>query len=148
VLPDADVLAFSVGIPYEHVMGHRGLSHSVLFAVCTASLFTWLAVRAARGDIPVGRLWVFLFLATASHGLLDALTDGGLGVAFLAPFSDERYFFPWRPMVVSPISIRRFFSGRGLAVVASEILVVWVPAMLAVAVAIVLRRRRPPTMGR
>jgi hypothetical protein len=31
---------------------------------------------------------------TASHGMLDAMTDGGLGVAFFAPFDNARYFFP------------------------------------------------------
>ena len=45
----------------------------------------------------------------ASHGVLDALTDGGPGVAFLAPFDDTRYFFPWRPIRVSPLW-RGFFS--------------------------------------
>ena len=33
VLPDLDVLGFHAGIPYEHTLGHRGLSHSLLFAL-------------------------------------------------------------------------------------------------------------------
>jgi inner membrane protein len=57
----------------------------------------------------------------ASHGLLDAMTTGGLGVAFFAPFSAERYFFPWRPILVSPIGIERFLSPRGAAVLMSEL---------------------------
>src|SRR5438445_202449 len=32
VAPDADVLAFAFGIPYEDMLGHRGLSHSLLIA--------------------------------------------------------------------------------------------------------------------
>ena len=84
----------------------------------------------------------FFFLATASHGLLDALTDGGLGVAFFAPFSDERYFFPWRPIAVSPISVRRFFTGRGLDVLASELVVVWMPATVMAVVGWLIRRQR------
>src|SRR6267378_8050335 len=51
---------------------------------------------------PTPGLWRFFFLATASHGLLDAMTNGGLGVAFFAPFCDTRYFLPWQPIVVSP----------------------------------------------
>ena len=39
---------------------------------------------------------LYLFLSTASHGVLDALTDGGLGVAFFSPFDQTRYFFPFR----------------------------------------------------
>ncbi len=49
------------------------------------------------------KVWLFLFVATISHGILDALTDGGLGVAFFAPFVNTRYFFPWTPIKVSPI---------------------------------------------
>ena len=55
----------------------------------------------------------------ASHGVLDALTDGGSGVAFLAPFDDTRYFFPWRPIRVSPFW-GGFFTPRGLETVTSE----------------------------
>jgi inner membrane protein len=41
-------------------------------------------------------------VATASHGILDAFTNGGLGVAFFAPFDKTRYFFP-----VTPMKLRR-----------------------------------------
>jgi len=30
------------------------------------------------------------------HGLLDMITNGGKGVAFLWPFTSERFFFPAR----------------------------------------------------
>jgi len=56
----------------------------------------------------------------ASHPLLDALTDGGLGVALLWPFSAERFFFPWRPIPVSPIGVG-FFSLRGIRVALAEL---------------------------
>ena len=32
VLPDIDSLGLDLGIPYGHMLGHRGLSHSILFA--------------------------------------------------------------------------------------------------------------------
>jgi inner membrane protein len=32
IVPDLDVIAFSLGIPYAHPLGHRGFSHSLLFA--------------------------------------------------------------------------------------------------------------------
>ena len=91
------------------------------------------APAGARGGR--GRLWCYLFLATASHGVLDAMTDGGIGVAFWAPFDAGRYYLPWRPIVVSPLGIRRFFSAWGLAVLASEALWVWLPAALFAALA-------------
>ena len=38
VLPDVDVLAFRLGIPYEHPLGHRGLTHSLSFAAVVGML--------------------------------------------------------------------------------------------------------------
>ena len=141
VAPDADVIAFRAGIPYEHVLGHRGLSHSIPIAACVGALgASWAWLRGwARAE--AGRLGLFLLLATASHGLLDAMTDGGLGVAFLAPFSTERWFLPWRPIHVSPIGIGAFFSDRGRAVLVSELAIVWLPAALLAAFGIWLERR-------
>jgi len=28
MIPDADVIMFAFGFPYEHLLGHRGLSHA------------------------------------------------------------------------------------------------------------------------
>jgi inner membrane protein len=90
-------------------------------------------------------LWTYFFLATASHGLLDAMTDGGLGVACFSPFDNNRYFLPWRPIRVSPIGIGRFFSPRGLEVVRSELLWIWLPAALLVLSVWLIRRRAAPS---
>jgi inner membrane protein len=129
-LPDADVAAFSFGIPYENVLGHRGLSHSLAFAAALALLTVAVGFRRGVSGMGPGRLGLFLFLATASHGLLDTLTNGGLGVALLAPFKNDRYFFPFRPIEVSPIGIHHFLASRIWPVVRSEILWVWIPAAL------------------
>ena len=51
--------------------------------------------------------------AAITHPLLDMLTDGGSGVMLFFPFSTERFFFPWRPIRVSPLSIARFFDRAG-----------------------------------
>lgn len=135
--PDLDVIAFAFGIPYSHVLGHRGLSHSLVVAVA-AGLLAALALRAR----PLAPTALLLAAVTASHGLLDALTDGGLGVAFFAPFENSRYFFPWQPLEVSPIGVRPFLSMRGLQVLWSEILVVWIPlAVVAIALRSLRRRR-------
>lgn len=119
ILPDADVAAFALGIPYEHPLGHRGFTHSIAFAL----LYAGLAALILRV-----RAFPFLFLCTVSHTLLDAMTDGGLGVALFSPFSNERYFFPWTPIRVSPIGAG-FFSPRGLETLASELVWVWVPCV-------------------
>jgi inner membrane protein len=67
--------------------------------------------------------------ATASHGLLDAFTDGGLGPALLAPFANGRIFFPWRPIRVAPLGLGRFFSAEGLRVLRSEAVWVLLPSI-------------------
>ena len=151
VLPDADVVTFDLGLDYGHMLGHRGLSHSLLFAVLTGAVAAWsLDRRAWRAAHPAARLALFVHfsLATASHGLLDAFTDDGLGVAFLAPFSGDRFFFPWRPLEVSPIGGHGFFTARDVRgglrwveVLWSEIQWVWLPAGI-VALAVRLARRR------
>lgn len=82
-----------------------------------------------------------LFLAAASHGILDAMTDGS-GVAFFAPFDDTRYFLPWRPIPVSPMSPGQFFSRRGVAIMQAETLLLWLPAAVLAMVAAGLGGRR------
>jgi inner membrane protein len=125
--PDLDVLAFRFGIPYEHALGHRGLWHSIPFAALVAALVCAAAFPRARLGFSRARAWAYLFLATASHGLLDCLTNGGLGVALFSPFDDERYFAPFRPIEVSPLNVRAFLSARGIAILANELVWVWLP---------------------
>jgi len=111
------------------MLGHRGLTHALLFAVAlglAAALLLGRGPRGAHGG-DRRRMCLFLVLAAASHGLLDAMTSGGLGVAFLAPFDDGRWFLPFRPIRVSPISPRLFLTARGLRVLGSEIVWVWLP---------------------
>lgn len=129
VIPDADVLAFTVGIPYEHPFGHRGFTHSILFALLLSLLLVALFFRekSTKTRLLLGFLF---FIATLSHGLLDSLTTGGLGVNYFFPFDNSRYFFPWRPIRVSPIGISNFFSARGMAVIKSELLWIGLPAGL------------------
>jgi inner membrane protein len=138
VLPDLDVLAFRLGVPYADQLGHRGMSHSLALALLVAILGA-LALR--RWRVPVGTSLWFLFLAGASHGLLDMLTTGGLGVALLWPWSSERFFAPVQVIRVSPLSPRQFLTAWGLAVLGSELVWVWLPAAAA-AVAIRLARRQ------
>src|SRR6185295_20344681 len=84
-------------------------------------------------------LFAYLFLCTLSHGLLDALTDGGMGVAFFSPFNNERYFFPFRPVRVSPLDAGRFFTARGWVILKSELIWIWIPSLVLVLVAATLR---------
>jgi inner membrane protein len=125
MVPDVDVIGFPLGVRYGDLLGHRGLSHSLSFAALAA-------VVAAR-QFPRDRLasWWFLFVCTASHGLLDAATDGGLGIAFWSPFSNERYFWPRRPIRVAPIGLTRLWSTRARDVIATELTWIWLPCAAA-----------------
>jgi len=140
VIPDLDVIGFRFGIRYRDFWGHRGFTHSILFAALLASAVALIGFRRflpGLGRIP---LWMYFFLATASHGLLDAMTDGGLGVAFFAPFDNQRYFLPWTPVQVSPIGVGRFFTNGGFAALQSELIWIWLPAALLAVSALLLRR--------
>lgn len=138
MVPDIDVVGFRFGVHYADLLGHRGLTHSLAFAATFALAALLAAPRAHRG-----RVWLYLFLATASHGLLDAFTNGGLGVAFFSPFDTTRYFFSFTPIAVSPIGAR-FFSARGVSVLLSEFQWVWLPSIAFAVAAFLLRRLISP----
>ncbi|WP_205631891.1 metal-dependent hydrolase [Paraurantiacibacter namhicola] len=136
MLPDADVIGLRFGVDYADAWGHRGATHSLAIAglVAAAIAAVWTQAR----NWPA---FLFLFLATASHGLLDMLTDGGLGVGLLWPASEERLFWPVTPVRVSPIGAG-FFSMRGVETLASELVWIWLPAGVLAAIGIAARRRR------
>lgn len=138
VLPDFDVIGFAIGVHYGDLWGHRGMTHSLLFAVFVAAVSALWLQQSAKERWKIGGL---LFLIVASHGVLDALTNGGLGVAFLSPFDRNRYFFPWRPIQVSPIGARALFSSHAIQVLRSE-LWVWGPALAVVLIVPWVRQMR------
>jgi inner membrane protein len=142
MLPDADVMSFRLGIAYGDVLGHRGFTHSLLFAAVLGAAGAFALFARGRAGVNRGLVALYLFLATASHGVLDALTNGGHGVAFFAPFENSRYFFPFSPIEVSPIGVSRFFSTRGAEVLRNEMLWIWLPAAVAILSAWMFRRLR------
>jgi inner membrane protein len=126
IVPDFDGIAFKLGIAYGDMLGHRGFTHTLLFAL----LFGVLGYALApRWNMSRGAGYAWIALCTLSHPLLDMLTDGGMGIPLLWPLDPTHYFFPWRPIEVSPISVSRFLSARGAAVLRSELLFVWLPLL-------------------
>ena len=152
MLPDIDVISFSFGIRYEDMFGHRGFTHSFFFAAVVGAIASWrLSHRSHLRTHPSHpshsshlshRLALFVWFAavTMSHGVLDAFTNGGRGIAFFSPFTNDRYFFPWRPIQVSPIGAG-FFSPRGLRVLAFEAVWIWVPSAIIALSARAFRKR-------
>jgi inner membrane protein len=136
--PDADVVGFRLGVAYADAWGHRGASHSMAFAVGLGLLLAWPTARVlGRRLLPTT---VAVIAALLSHGLLDALTDGGLGAALWWPFSDVRCFAPWQPLPVAPIG-RAFVSMRGLRCIVAEVVMLG-PLLLATVIATRLHRAR------
>ena len=120
--------------------GHRGFFHSpffgLLLSVSLVSVFFHSEKTFSRG------WWFYLIYFTvlsASHGILDAFTNGGLGIALLSPFDSTRYFFPWRPILVSPIGLAGFLSKWGLMTLKSELLWIWLPSLLVLVSAWLIR---------
>jgi len=142
IVPDLDVIAFRLGIPYGDPLGHRGATHSIAFALALGAI---AALFAARLGTRRSAAFAFVSFCGVSHGLLDCFTNGGSGIAFLWPFSDERWFAPWRPIEVSPLSVTRFMGERGVHVLASELLWVWLPAALFAAALFAWRKWRNPS---
>jgi inner membrane protein len=137
MLPDADVIGFFLGVDYGSPWGHRGFTHSLVFAGLVGLVAGVMAGSLRR---PSRRIWLLATLVVSSHPLLDTLTNGGLGCALFWPFDDTRYFAPWRPIPVSPIGLA-FISPYGVMVAAAE-LILFAPIF-----AFALWPRHPKTRG-
>ena len=140
VVPDLDTPL--LGAEGHSACSHRGLSHSLLFAATAAAIVAWV-LALDRGRLVASRfagLLALFALVVASHGVLDAFTDGGSGIMFLWPFSEERFFWSRRPIAVAPLSIELFFSEWGWAVLKSEMRWVWAPGTAVVVAAEFVRR--------
>jgi inner membrane protein len=129
--PDVDVIGYWFGVPLDSPWGHRGFTHSILFA----GVLAWVGIELLfRKEKRFSKSWwvllVCFFIACVSHGMLDACTDGGHGITFFWPFDNTRYFFPFRPIAVSPLGISRFYGERGVRIIESELLWVWLPTIL------------------
>ena len=140
VLPDLDVISDHFGIDCGYLWAHRCITHSLPFAIFLSLLVSSLFLR--QNKISFFRLFLFLALSTASHGVLDAMTYGGNGVAFFSPFSNVRYYFPFHPIEASPIGISEFFSEDGWSVIQSEAVWLWIPLLVLFAGIPIVRRLR------
>jgi inner membrane protein len=125
--------------------GHRGFTHSLVFAALLGAAFTTLTVRHDAAGQPDQayrrRLWLAFALATASHAGLDSLTTYGDGVALLAPFDWALLTAPWHPLGSPDAARGRGPVIRSLLLFANEAVWVWIPALTSVGAAALIRRR-------
>ena len=123
-IPDLDMIGTrSFGVPWDSIYGHRGYTHSILFALliafCFAKLFSQTSFK---------KIFIFFSVCMLSHGLLDSCNSGGLGIAFLWPLSNHRYHNLLQPIMNVNVSFRGLYlSSKGLPVFISEIIWVWLP---------------------
>jgi inner membrane protein len=111
LLPDIDVAWVNLGVPDVGWAGHRGFTHTPLFAVaCGLVAAAW----RVRQDRPWKALTLAVTLTVLSHGILDALAQDGRGIMFLWPISELRMHFPWRPIPDAPRGVA-ILSPGGLA---------------------------------
>jgi inner membrane protein len=116
ILPDIDLVLPAIGVPDSLTLGHRGATHSLIFALIIAAGIT-LVLAAAQ--LPVRRIAIAATAAIGSHALLDTLTRGP-GVAWLWPFSSVR--LPTLPILpIAPVD--DLLTRHGLLLLAAEALV-------------------------
>lgn len=140
-IPDLDVLMFDLGFHYSHWLGHRGFFHSIFFAFMFALFFKMLCYRQFLWKSKKSLFIITYYtIIMVSHGILDAMTSGGRGIAFFAPFDNTRHFLPWRPIQVSPLNMDQFFGEWGIAVLQSEFIWIGIPCIVILVVKFLLRK--------
>jgi len=127
VAPDLDWFTGFLKLSDGNSLSHRGMSHSLLAAALIAAAAMLIGFRP-RLRSP--RHWACMLSAAFSHGLLDACTFGGTGVAFLLPFSRARFVCLWQPIFVSPIPLSGRLLDWLLFSLGTEIVWIGIPACL------------------
>ncbi len=134
ILPDFD--AFSTAA-YGSALGHRGITHSLAFALVVGMLAASVTFRYFRANW--WSLSGLFFAIIASHGLLDALTRGGMEIPFFWPL-DSRCG-NWGPIPASDLRLELadLWHSRALR---GEFLWVWLPMGSVVGLVTVYRHFR------
>jgi inner membrane protein len=131
ILPDIDVLMQYTGLPYGHMLGHRGFFHSIMFVLILAFIIVITGFHEIKR---LSKEWwsfvVYFFLIGLSHTILDAMTSEGIGVGLFMPFDSARYFLPVRPIRMSPFSILRFLKTDSMRILVSELILIWIPSVM------------------
>ncbi len=133
--PDIDVLSTAA---YGTILGHRGITHTLIFALWVGFLVASLTFKPFQANL--WALTAVFFLATASHGFLDALTRGGEAIPFFWPATEVRYG-NWGPIPVADIAIELPNPRRSRSI-RSELVWICLPTVLIVVVLFAYRSRR------
>jgi membrane-bound metal-dependent hydrolase YbcI (DUF457 family) len=131
LLPDIDVFLLLTG---SRAVTHRGLTHSLLFAVLSAAALT--AVARALVNLSTPRLFLLMLLACVSHLVLDFLMGAGPPIRPFAPLDDRGFLAPVRLLPIAYYARTAegyrsagFWIGNGLAV-ALEVAILAPPLLI------------------
>ena len=86
--PDLDILINSNRDPLLFLEFHRQFTHSLIFIPFGALLCALVFYPFAKKKLSFSQVYLFSFLAYATHGLLDACTS--YGTQLFWPFTNER----------------------------------------------------------
>jgi len=132
IIPDLDVFSSAA---YGTWLGHRGVTHSLVFALLLGVITAGVAFRYFR--VRWWSLSALFFVIIASHGLLDALTWGGEGIPFFWPLEGRYGNWGLLPLSDVPLDLPDPRYSRSIR---SELLWVWLPTGLLVGLAMAYRR--------
>jgi inner membrane protein len=133
IVPDLDVFSMYA---YGSSLGHRGITHSLLFALLLSLVVT--AVTARWFHVRWWSLAALFLVIVASHGVLDAMTRGGENIPFFWPFGGR--YGNWGPLPVSDIAFD-LPDPRYSRAIRAELLWVWLPMVVVVGLTMFWRYR-------
>ena len=125
-LPDSDTLVMTA-IGCGTIFDHRGVFHSIFFAILVGSLVAYLFKQKKWIEPSEFIKLAILFSAvTFSHPFADGFsTSWRYGVSYLAPFDMTKYFWFSSPLPLVPLSPVQLFSARGINIFLVEVAMLW-----------------------
>lgn len=91
-LPDIDVVASLWLPPADNLLVHRGITHSVVFALVASLLFSFIIKEKSKlNNLSLLNLFLFFSLQLLLHDVLD--TCNAYGTGLFEPFSHQRFSF-------------------------------------------------------
>ncbi len=144
-IPDLDVLASLFTDKVTALYIHRGFTHSIVFSVLFAPIFTWIVTRYEKYKTFKDWTWLF-FLSFVTHPFLDAHTTWGtqlfwpfdIRLAFKTIFViDPLYTLPFLVFLIFAMTQkrtsgkRRFYNKMGLIVSSSYLVLTFLLKWLA-----------------
>jgi inner membrane protein len=91
LIPDSDTFFASFMDVAQGLLFHRGITHSIFFAVLFSPIFAWLLFKLYKGKFEFSIWLKLIFLSVITHPLLDIFTTYGTGL--FEPFSNRRIGF-------------------------------------------------------